>query len=81
MQNKAKVKYAKINVSTFVASKYVQVRHLVIQTNKAKQTQFKTKQTQFNKIFERTFGFTTIHCGQNYQKTQKFENKFFLTKG
>ncbi len=47
MQNKPKVKSAKNNVSTFVTSKYVQVRHLVIQTNKPKQTQFKPKQTQF----------------------------------
>ncbi len=47
MQNKPKVKYAKINLSSFVTMKYVQVRHLVIQTNKPKQTQFKPKQTQF----------------------------------
>ncbi len=46
MQNKPKVKYAKISVNTFVASIYVQVIHLVIQTNKAKQSQFKPKQTQ-----------------------------------
>ncbi len=46
MRNKPKVKYAKINVSSFVTSKYVLVGHLVIQTNKAKQSQFKPKQTQ-----------------------------------
>ncbi len=47
MQNKPKVKYAKINVNSFVASKYIQHGQLVIQTNKPKQTQFKPKQTQF----------------------------------
>ncbi len=47
MQNKPKVKYAKINVNSYIIRKYVQVRHLVIQTNKPKQTQFKPKQTQF----------------------------------
>jgi len=36
MQNKPKVKYPKINVSSFATSKYVLVGHLVIQTNKAK---------------------------------------------
>jgi hypothetical protein len=41
MQNKPKVKYPKINLSSFVISIYVQVGQLVIQTNKAKQTQFK----------------------------------------
>jgi len=58
MQNKPNVKYAKINVSSCFTRRYAQVRHLVIQTNKAKtnpiQTQFKpmkanfsAKQTQF----------------------------------
>jgi len=47
MQNKAKVKYAEINVSSFVTSKYELMGQLVIQTNKAKQTQFKPKQSQF----------------------------------
>jgi hypothetical protein len=36
LTNKAKVKFAKINVSSLMTSKYVQVGHLVIQTNKAK---------------------------------------------
>jgi hypothetical protein len=44
MQNKPKVKSAKMNVNTFVTSNYVHVGQLVIQTNKAKtnpiQTQF-----------------------------------------
>jgi hypothetical protein len=47
MQNKPKVKYAKINVNSFVANNYVQHGQLVIQTNKPKQSQFKPKQTQF----------------------------------
>ncbi len=34
MQNKAKVKSAKINVNSFLTSKYVYVGHLVIQTSK-----------------------------------------------
>ncbi len=41
MQNKAKVKSAKINVSSFMTSKYVYVGHLVIQTTKPIQSQFK----------------------------------------
>jgi len=41
LTNKPKVKYAKINVSSFLTSNYVQVGQLVIQTNKAKQSQFK----------------------------------------
>jgi len=54
LTNKAKVKSAKINVSSFSTSIYVQVGHLVIQTNKAKtkpiQTQFNPKQTQLKPI-------------------------------
>ncbi len=41
MQNKAKVKSAKINVSSFLTSKYVLTGHLVIQTTKPIQSQFK----------------------------------------
>jgi len=41
LTNKPKVKYAKINVSSFVTSNYVHVGQLVIQTNKANQTQNK----------------------------------------
>ena len=52
MQNKAKVKYAKINVCSFVTSVSTHLGHLVIWTNKAKtnpiQTQFNPKQSQFN---------------------------------
>ncbi len=51
MQNKAKVKYVKNNVSSFETSKYVQHGQLVIQTNKPKQSQFKPKQTQFKPNF------------------------------
>ncbi len=47
MQNKPKVKSAKINVNSFVTSIYELHGQLVIQTNKPKQTQFKPKQTQF----------------------------------
>ncbi len=47
MQNKPKVKSAKINLSSFMTSNYIQVAHLVIQTNKPKQSQFMPKQTQF----------------------------------
>jgi len=36
-----------MNVSSFVTIKYELMGQLVIQTNKAKQTQFKPKQTQF----------------------------------
>ncbi len=43
MQNKPKVKYAKINVSSFVTSKYVQHGQLVIQTNKAKTNPIQTQ--------------------------------------
>jgi hypothetical protein len=43
MQNKAKVKYAKINVNSFVTSKYMQVGQLVIQTNKAKTKPIQTQ--------------------------------------
>ena len=35
MQNKTNFKYAKINVTSFLTSKYVHIGHLVIQTNKA----------------------------------------------
>jgi len=28
-----------------------------------------------HKIFEFTFGFATFYCGQDYEKTPKFENK------
>ncbi len=66
LTNKAKVKSAKINVSSFATSIYVQVGHLVIQTNKAKtkpiQTQFKPKQTQFKpKQTQFKANFTTLN--------------------
>jgi hypothetical protein len=58
MQNKPKVKYAKINVSSFITNKYEQMDILVIQTNKPKtnpiQTQFKPKQTQLKPIQTQT---------------------------
>jgi len=41
--NKPNVKYAKNNVNSFVTSKYVQVGHLVIQTNKANSNPIKAK--------------------------------------
>jgi len=47
LTNKPKVKYAKINVNSYETSRYSHMGHLVIQTNKAKQTQFKPKQSQF----------------------------------
>jgi len=47
LTNKPKVKYPKININTYITMRYVHAGHLVIQTNKAKQTQFKPKQTQF----------------------------------
>jgi len=47
LTNKPKVKYAKNNVNSFMTRKYVYMGHLVIQTNKPKQTQLKPKQTQF----------------------------------
>jgi len=54
LTNKPKVKYAKINISTYFTRGYVHAGHLVIQTNKPKQTQFKPNsnpiQTQFNPI-------------------------------
>jgi len=48
LTNKPNVKYAKISLSSFTISNYVQVGHLVIQTNKAKQTQFKPIKANFN---------------------------------
>jgi len=63
-----------MNLSTYFTSKY---------NNKTAFRRKKTNpiQTQFHKIFELIFVFKTIHCGQNYGKTTKFENKLFLTKG
>ncbi len=46
MQNKPKVKYAKINVNSYIIRKYVQVRHLVIQTNKAKTNPIKANKAK-----------------------------------
>ena len=53
MQNKAKVKSAKINLSSFLTSKYVQVWHLVIQTTKPIQTQFKPIKANLTQFVER----------------------------
>ena len=50
---------------------------------KGEQSQTKPIQTQFQKVclpFIQTVALTTIHCGQNFEKTLKFENKLFLTK-
>ena len=47
MQNKAKVKSAENNVSSFLTSKYILVGQLVIQTIKPIQSQFKPILSQF----------------------------------
>jgi len=53
LTNKPKVKYAKINVSSYFARGYVHAGHLVIQTNKANSNPIKAKtnpiQTQLSK--------------------------------
>ena len=41
MQNKAKVKYAKINVTSYVESKYEIMDNWLFRQTKPKQTQFK----------------------------------------
>ncbi len=46
MPNKAKVKYVKLSLSSFITSKYVICGHLVIQKTNPIQTQFKAKQSQ-----------------------------------
>jgi len=50
MQNKPKVKYAKINVSSFVTSKYELLDTWLMGKTKPKQTQLKPIQTQFKPI-------------------------------
>jgi len=47
MQNKAKVKYAKININTYITSKYEKMDIWLFRQTKPKQTQFKPKQSQF----------------------------------
>jgi len=47
MQNKAKVKYAKINLISYMTSKYENMDNWLFRQTKPKQTQFKPKQTQF----------------------------------
>jgi len=53
MQNKPNVKDAKMNVSAYFARRYAQVRHLVIEKNKANSNPIKAKtkpkQTQLPK--------------------------------
>jgi len=47
LTNKAKVKYAKINLSSFATSKYENSDNWLFRQTKPKQTQLKPKQTQF----------------------------------
>jgi len=47
MQNKPNVKYAKINVNSYMKSIYAKMDIWLFGKNKAKQTQLKPKQTQF----------------------------------
>ncbi len=53
MQNKAKVKSAEINLSSFLTNKYVLVSHLVIQTTKPIQTQFKPIKAKLKPIYRK----------------------------
>ncbi len=76
LTNKPKVKSAKNNVSTFVTSKYVQVRHLVIQTNKPKQTQFKPIQTQFKPNSPTIFKILVLNFVKRYKILTTYENSF-----
>jgi len=47
MQNKPKVKYAKMNINSFMTSKYEKMDNWLFRQTKPKQTQFKPKQSQF----------------------------------
>ena len=95
MQNKANFRNDKMNITIDMKMIYekrmgksdektkpIQTQFKPKQTQlKPIQTQFKANQTQFHNIFELTSGFKTFHWGQNYQKSPRFENKSFLTKG
>ena len=74
MQNKPKVKFAKIIVSSFVTSIYVQVGHLVIQTNKAKtkpiQTQFVERAKMMQSMYLQRITMKNVNMGKkNKAKT------------
>ena len=47
MQNKPKVKYAKINLNTFIAMRYEEMDNWLFRQTKPIQTQFKPNLTQF----------------------------------
>jgi hypothetical protein len=60
MQNKPKVKSAKMNVNTFVTSNYVHVGQLVIQTNKAKTNPIQTQFHERSKMLEFTLDVSSL---------------------
>jgi len=68
MQNKPKVKYAQINVSSFITSKYVKVDNWCNQKNKPKQSQNKANLVRRRRI-------------ANVYDTMNYENKFNWTLG
>jgi len=68
MQNKPKVKYAQINVSSFITSKYVKVDNWCNQKNKPKQSQNKANLVRRRRI-------------ANVYDTMNYENKSNWTLG
>jgi len=61
-----------------LAKTYHPVRVPKIEDGKAKQTQFKSKRIQFQKIHEPAFSFETICCVQFSEKTQKIATFLLL---
>jgi len=90
LTNKPKVKYAKINVSSYETSRYVHVGHLVIQTNKAKQSQFKANSNPiaskgkidakclFTMDYEENRGYGQKKQTQNKPNQSQFQTRYIL---
>jgi len=88
MQNKPNVKYAQINVNSYMKSKYEKLDTWLSGKNKPKQTQFKPNcrkgkidaKCVFTKDYRKNDDFLVRINKPNSQKTQK-ERKHFSTKG
>jgi hypothetical protein len=72
MQNKPNVKDAKMNVTSFITSKYAKLDNWLNQTNKPNQTQFKPKRSQFPKGQKMN---VNVYYSVGYNKITAFRRK------
>jgi len=80
MQNKAKVKYAKISLSSFMTSKYEKLDNWLFRQTKPKQTQFKPNLSKGQKLMQSVYlqRIMNKNVDRCYEKTKPKQSQFRL---